>query len=449
MSSPVPAPNSTRPAKRGWTLRATARRYGRGAALAALVACTAAAGARASEARTGAPRYAFAVLTRAIASAADETTVQRSLEDIARERDMAFVVYDGNLKGAREACSDAIYTARAQLLEASRVPLVFVPGQHDWADCGSAQGSGRYDALERLDFLRQTLFGDSTSMGQHPFALTREGEVARFHPYRENVRWFADDTVFVDLNVVSGNNRYSSAGGRNGEFDDRAIATAFWLEHAAEYAKRRAARALVVFIEADPDFARYEHAERFGWLRFGRTRPRDGYLEFKRSLVKAAQTFRGPIVLIHDGTHTVAGGFSIDQPLFDDKGERVQNLTRIALAPRDPAAQWLRVDVDFGRQPPLRVSLHTVPRILPAPPALPSAPPLETPGSAPTANPAASTPQVPAIPEIESIPAAPAAPPAPRFQEPASEPPLIDSKGQGSLQPATPLPPNREPRQQP
>ena len=445
MSSPVPVPNSTRPAKRGRSLRATAGRCSRGAALAAIVACAAATGARASEAGTGAPRYAFAVLTRAIASAADESTVQRSLEDIARERDMAFVVYDGNLKGAREACSDSIYSARAQLLEASRVPLVFVPGQHDWADCGGAQGSGRYDALERLDFLRQTLFGDSTSMGQRPFALTREGEMARFHPYRENVRWLADETVFVDLNVVGGNNRYSSAGGRNGEFDDRAIATAFWLEHAAEYAKRRAARALVVFIEADPDFARYEHAERFGWLRFGRTRPRDGYLEFKRSLVKAAQTFRGPIILIHDGTRTLAGGFAIDQPLFDDKGERVQNLTRIALAPRDPAAQWLRVDVDFGRQPPFRVSLHTVPRNLPVPPALP----FETPGSTPTANPAASTPQIPAIPEIESIPAAPPAPPAPRLQEPASEPPLIDLRGQGSLQPATPLPLNREPRQQP
>jgi hypothetical protein len=406
------------------------------------------AGAHASEARTAAPRYAFAVLTRAIANPGDESTVQRSLEDIARERDMAFVVYDGNLKGAREACSDAIYTARAQLLEASRVPLVFVPGQHDWADCG-AQGSGRYDALERLDFLRQTLFGDSTSMGQRPFALTREGEVARFHPYRENVRWFADDTVFVDLNVVSGNNRYLSAGGRNGEFDDRAIATAFWLEHAAEYAKRRAARALVVFIEADPDFGRYEHAERFGWLRFGRTRPRDGYLEFKRSLVKAAQTFRGPIILIHDGSRALTGGFSIDQPLFDDKGERVPNLTRIALAPRDPAAQWLRVDVDFGRQPPFRVSLHTVPRNLPVPPLLPSAPPLETPGSTPAASPAASGPQLPAIPEIESIPAAPASPPAPRPQGPASEPPLIDSRGPIGAAPAVPLPINREPRQQP
>lgn len=330
---------------------------------------------------------------------------------------MAFVAYDGNFKGAAEPCSDALYTQRQQLLEASRAPLVLVPGQHDWADCNTSPEGG-YDVAERLDFLRRTLFSADSSLGVNPFALTRESEVTRFHSYRENIRWQADDTVFVGLNVVGGNNHYLNAGGRNGEFDDRAIATAFWLEHAAEDAKRRNARALVVFLQANPDFARYEHAaERFSWLRLTSSRARDGYLEFKRSLVKAAHTFRGPIVLIHTEERALPGGFAIDQPLFNDKGERVANLTRIAIAPHERATQWVRVEVDFARQPPFRVSVRAVPKTPLLPPALPAEPQ------------PASMPENP-----ETMPAIPASP--------VQEPPMLPDTGRGgSFTPVTPVTP--------
>ncbi|WP_147426592.1 hypothetical protein [Trinickia fusca] len=363
------------------------------------------------------PHYVFAVVSGTMQSSADEASTQRLLDAIGHEPRMAFVVYDGNFKSAAEPCSDALYTQRQQLLEASRAPLVPVPGQHDWADC-NASPEGGYDVAERLDFLRQTLFAADSSLGINPFALTRESEVTRFHSYRENVRWQTDDTVFVGLNVVGGNNHYLNAGGRNGEFDDRAIATAFWLEHAAEYAKRRNARALVVFLQANPDFARYERAtERFSWLRLTSSRARDGYLEFKRSLVKAAQMFRGPIVLIHAEQRALPGGFAIDQPLFNDKGGRIANLTRIAIAPHERATQWVRVEVDFARQPPFRVSVRAVPKTLPPPPTLPAEPQ------------PASMPENP-----ETMPAIPAIP-ASSVQEP---PMLPDTGHGGSFAPVTP-----------
>ena len=124
----------------------------------------------------------------------------------------------------------------------SRKPLFLLPGQHDWADCGRrkqvattrSSGSTCCDKL----FCRRY-----TRSGQTPFPLTRESEVARFRPFRENVRWQADGIVFVGLNAPSPNNHYLSAGGRNGEFEDRVIANTFWLEHAAEFAKRRGTRA--------------------------------------------------------------------------------------------------------------------------------------------------------------------------------------------------------------
>ncbi|MET5013257.1 hypothetical protein AAHH80_40210, partial [Burkholderia pseudomallei] len=77
------------------------------------------------------------------------------------------------------------------------------------------------------------------------------------HHYRLNVRWILYDTVFIGLNAPAPINRYLTAVGRNGEFEDLAIANAFWIDHAAEYAKRRKARALEVFLEADPQLNRY------------------------------------------------------------------------------------------------------------------------------------------------------------------------------------------------
>ena len=325
----------------------------------------------AARAQAAPVRYTFAVIADTLQSPADEASTQRLIDAIGRDRDMSFIVYDGNLKGAKETCGDTLYDRRQSLLEAARPALIFIPGQHDWTDCGIAAAGG-FDPVERLDQLRQTIFADTSSLGQNPLALTRESEVSRFRPYRENVRWQLGDTVFIGLNVPGSNNHYLSAGGRNGEFEDRVIANAFWLEHAAEYAKRREARAIVVFIQGDPDPERYERPDRFAWLRFGRNSRRDGFLELKRSFVKAAQIFHGPIVLIHNDDGRPAGGFTIDQPLRNDKGEVVTNLTRIAFAPHDRLDEWLQIDADLSRRPPFRVSMHEVPKNLPLVPFQPA-----------------------------------------------------------------------------
>ncbi|WP_198389692.1 hypothetical protein [Burkholderia ubonensis] len=351
--------------------------------------------------RAGAP-YSFAVVSGVIASPADEVAAQRMLEAMARERNLAFVVYAGDLKGAREACRDTLYTQRGAILDASRVPLVFVPGHDDWVTCNTAAGGG-YDPVERLDFLRQTLLAGAAQPDPGALQITRESEVARFRPYRENARWVRDDIVFVALNAPAPNNYFLTAGGRNGEFEDRIVANGFWIDHAAEYAKRRDARALVVIFEGDPKFDRYERAERFAWLRFNRPRVRDGFRELKRSLVKAAATFRGPILVMHASGEPLANGFAIDRPLRTDNGELVGNLTRVAIGPRRPASQWVKVGVSPTRQTPFNVSLQDVPNNLPVPPALPAAPHDDVP-----------LPQMPEIPALPALPdASSVAPPLP------------------------------------
>jgi hypothetical protein len=374
-------------------------------ALAAVPAC--AAGGESS-------RFAFAVIGNAFGSSlGSEAAASKLIDAIGRDPRVSFIVYDGNLKGVGEACSDALYARRQALLDASRPPLIFVPGQYDWVTCSSA-GPGGYDPAERLDQLRQTLFSDPSSLGQNPLPLTRESEVPRFRPYRENVRWQLGSTVFIALNVPDGNNHYLNAGGRNGEFEDRVIANGFWLEHAAEYAKRRNAHAIVVFVQGNPwSVERRERSERFGWLRFAH-RPRDGYIEFRRSLTKLAQAFRGPVLVVHQDDAKLARGFEIDQPLRNEKGVTIANVTRIAVALRDPATQWLHVDVEAGRHPPLRIGVREVPKYLPPLPTQQAQPPLLPRDG--------QSPALPDMPEISSMPDVTEIPPGAQFPPPAPPP---------------------------
>ncbi|MDR5738048.1 hypothetical protein [Caballeronia sp. LZ016] len=325
----------------------------------AVVAAVLAAACPAAYPQEGDP-LTFAVIADALARPADEAPVRQMLDAIGRDRDIAFIVYDGNVKGSMEACRDSVYQSRRDLLDGSRAPLVLLLGQHDWADCGLTH-TGAYDPVERLDFVRQLFFTDANSLGQQPLALSRESDVARFRPFREMVRWQAQGVAFIGLNAPSPNNHYLTAGGRNGEFEDRAVATTFWLEHAAESARRSGLRALVILLQGDPDFARYERRDRFAWLRFSRTMPpRDGFLELKRSLVKAAETFRGPVIVIHRTEAPEPNGFHIDQPLRNDKGLTVTNLTRVALALKKPQSQWLEVSTDAGWRPPFRLRVRDV-----------------------------------------------------------------------------------------
>ena len=104
------------------------------------------------------------------------------------------------------------------------------------------------------------------------------------------MRWQAGDTVFIGLNAPGPNNHYLTAGGRNGEFEDRSIANAFWLEHAANIAKRRrSARDRRHSFKATPDLGALRAPRPFRVAAFrAQHQPRDGFLEFKRSLVKVA-----------------------------------------------------------------------------------------------------------------------------------------------------------------
>ena len=66
-------------------------------------------------------------------------------------------MHAGDIKAGSERCDDVLITHRFALYQTFRRPFIFTPGDNEWTDCHRVN-NGRYNPLERLDFLRSVFF---------------------------------------------------------------------------------------------------------------------------------------------------------------------------------------------------------------------------------------------------------------------------------------------------
>jgi hypothetical protein len=290
--------------------------------------------------------FSFAAFGDAPYNALEVPAVRRLLEETDRAG-MAFVVHVGDVKAATDPCTDRVLRERLELLDASARPLVFVPGDNDWADC-RLESAGAYDPRERLDRLRALFYPDDESLGRRRLRLERQSEDPRFRPYRENVRWIAGNVVFATLNVPGGNNNLGRNAFLDAEHDQRMIANFAWLTEAVAAAQRPGMRGLVVFAHADPRFDRPAD-------------PADGYTGLRYALRAHAATLGKPMLFIHGDAHQ----YRVDQPLRDLLTlERIGSFARIGVF-GSPGVGWVRIDVNpdgdalFSIAPGGEAPLHT------------------------------------------------------------------------------------------
>lgn len=285
-----------------------------------------------------------------------EARTTRLLELFA-ERKLSFVIHAGGIKGDTESCADAVLSARFRLLDQSPLPLVYVPGEPDWAECHQPV-NGSFDDVERLNRLRELFFANDDSLGQRHLPVIRQSDQATFRAYREHARWTAGDALLVTINLPGNNNNYRKEGGRNGEFEDRREAIRQWLSRAFSLARQQGLSAIVLVAHGDPQFGN-------GWEQRGkptlldgfmRRGTRDGYLEFKRQLRELASRYRGQVLLVH----TSLTGFGIDAPLRDANGKILRNVTRVAL-PVGSASQWTELVISPDAASPFTVTLKDGP----------------------------------------------------------------------------------------
>ncbi len=310
------------------------------AALAVTLACSwplsAAAQSEAGDALQAGDDGAFSFAVVATDTGVDDRQTATLLHAIG-DTPVRFVVHFDRTPPSPTSCADAQLDRRRSLLDASPKPVVPVVGTTSWAECG-LPGVDPFERLQRVDDL---LFGSDQSLGQNPMPWLRQSAVARFHRYRENLRWQAGRVLFATLNLPDNNNAFRFGAGRNGEFEDRSVANRAWLDRTFRLAKERRLAGVVLFIDASPRFTVPLRPPDL------RARDRDGYYEWKLALREALASYKGRVLLVQN-RHTQPGprADAVDRPLRDAAGHPIDHLSRVAAPDGDGGPRWLRIDVD-------------------------------------------------------------------------------------------------------
>ena len=309
------------------------------------------------------PRFTFAVWGDAMYTAADLGRLAALTADINASK-AAFSIYDGDIKSGSTKCTDDVYAAAVERFNAFEAPVIYVAGDNEWTDCHRTNNGG-YNNLERLRFLRSTMFISPNSFGQHALPLEHQGALGQI--YSENTRWTYGDVLFVGLNVPgSNNNRVNGPDCKNksvrtdqdcaddnDEYRARDAANIDFMKSSFAMAKTQGSLGVAIIMQADPSFDMPEtedvNERTCVRLNSGQCMPApgdptragyDGYTAFLNALSDESLHFDGQVLLIHGDTHF----FKVDQPLID-QAHLIPNLTRVQTY-GSPNINWVEVTVE-------------------------------------------------------------------------------------------------------
>jgi hypothetical protein len=280
----------------------------------------------------------------------DAPKMQAVLDSI-NASDIKFSLYDGDIKDGSSKCTDDIYSNAITMFNSLKKPVVYIPGDNEWTDCHRTNNGG-YNNLERLDYIRKTMFAAPTSYGQEKLKLTMQGAAGQ--KFAENTRFDYGNIVFVGLNVPGSNNNFvlddkdcknksartsADCEAGNAEYLERDAANIEWLKASFSAAKTSAAKGLVIAFQADPgfDLPETEEEDESKQAKF------KGYQKFIEAVVAETEKFAGQVLLVHGDTHF----FKVDMPLYSPT-KLLPNLTRVQTF-GSPSNHWVHVTVDSKR----------------------------------------------------------------------------------------------------
>ena len=281
------------------------------------------------------------------AKAGDEPKIPALIKSI-NQSDIAFSLYDGDIKDGSSRCTADIYFAALAMFGRMNKPVVYVPGDNEWTDCHRLNNGG-YDALERLDYIRKTMFSAPGSLGKRPMALQHQGKPGE--KFVENTRFSHHKIVFAGFNIPGSNNNKildekdcTNKSARtaaqcevsNAEYAERDAANVQWLQQAFQAAKDQKSRGVVLVFQADPGFDLPETQD----IDESKAPGVSGYRNFINAVVAQTEQFAGQVLLVHGDTHF----FKVDKPLYSP-AKVLPNLTRLQTF-GSPLIHWVRVTVD-------------------------------------------------------------------------------------------------------
>jgi hypothetical protein len=236
--------------------------------------------------------HQFGIIGHNFGPGGGEAQLEQALSKL-HKSSLAFVLASG-LKSATEPCSDTLYTRRRDMLAKSQPPVIVTPAASDWADCKNS--AGRMAGNERLNRLRELLYGEPTEQDAKPVLMSHQSANAKFRSYAENAYWITGKVLYATVNIPSNNNHYRAEAGRNSEFEDRVVANRFWISRLFALAKRKKLDALVLFSEGNVKALSDEPGLLAQLSRSSSAQ--DGFAVPRRQIVALAAQFEGKVLLI-------------------------------------------------------------------------------------------------------------------------------------------------------
>ena len=197
-------------------------------------------------------------------------------------------------------------------LQKFNAPVVYTPGDNEWADCHKSKQFSSGAPLAELRGLRELFFSPAGStMGKSDKTVKSQAgsTVPSDRQFVENVVWHESLVTFATFNMPGGSNDdsevsapwtgvYANTTAQQQERLDREAANLRWLDAAFDAAARKRSRAVVIMLQAD--LWDPEKANALG-----------NYSPFVQKLAARSLALQRPVLVLNGDSHI----YKVDQPL--------------------------------------------------------------------------------------------------------------------------------------
>jgi hypothetical protein len=299
------------------------------------------------------------------------------LNSINTDPDVSLVAHVGDIHSGKQFCTEPYDEAIFSQWNALQDPLIYTPGDNEWADCHKVAEGGHVhingqpvdyadgDPLANLALVRQLFFATpGQSLGGSPIAVLSQADVSDpTHPtdanYPENVIWQQSGVVFVTLNLPGGSNNDQDVwfpqdgntvetAAQAQERQERTGADLRWLDRAFALAEDGGAVGLVILEQADM------------WSWEETPAHESGYEPIVASIANHTDDFGEPVLLFNGDSHV----YRSDDPLrakascvWESSGPcvstwdrhpsyNVPNFHRVVVHGSTTPLEWLKLTID-------------------------------------------------------------------------------------------------------
>ena len=256
----------------------------------------------------------------------------------------AFTLHVGDIKSGSTLCSDELFKKAYDQLQTFAGALVYTIGDNEWTDCHRPK-AGSHDPRERLAKIREMFFAKpEKSLGKNPIDVESQALVTpQYATYVENTRFTKNGIQFIGVHVPGSNNGFEAIDLEAAkEFFSREKANVAWIASSFSKAKDSGSKAIVMFMQAEFDEARFPN---------GSMPRQSGFTGVLDAIENGAKAFGKPVLVINGDEH-----FIELTPLKNSRGKPIPNVLRLMVyGDRDVHAIRVLVDPDsagvFGYVP--------------------------------------------------------------------------------------------------